>query len=76
VGFIVRTVLLDGEFEKVKAELPLLICNTTVAKEHMSKAEQSICTIKERTRGVVCALPFTNILQRLKIDFFILLPYG
>ncbi len=37
-----RTVLMDGEFEKVKAELPLLICNTTVVKEHMSEAEQSI----------------------------------
>jgi hypothetical protein len=56
-----HTVVMEGEFKTVKAELPLLICNTTVAKEHVSKAERSIRTIKERTRGVVCTLPFTNI---------------
>jgi hypothetical protein len=46
-GFTVRTILMDGEFEKIKDNLPSLICNTTVAKEHMSDAEQTICTIKE-----------------------------
>ncbi len=38
-GFAVRTILMDGEFEKVKDELPSLICNTTAAKEHVSNAE-------------------------------------
>ncbi len=47
-GFSVRTILMDGEFEKVKNELPLVVCNTTAAKEHVSDAEHSICTIKER----------------------------
>ncbi len=46
-GFIVCTNLLDGEFKKVKDKLPSLICNTTAAKEHVSDAERTICTIKE-----------------------------
>jgi hypothetical protein len=49
---------MDGKFEKVKNELPLVVCNTTSAKEHVSKAERSICTIKERMRGIVGMLPF------------------
>ena len=40
---------MDGEFEKVKNELALVVCNTTAAKEHVSKAEHSIRTIKEHT---------------------------
>jgi hypothetical protein len=41
-GFIVRTILMDREFEKVKAVVPRLECNTTAAKEHVSKAERAI----------------------------------
>ena len=48
-GFSVRAILMDGKFEKVKNELALGVCNTTEAKEHMSKAECSIRRIKERT---------------------------
>ena len=57
-GFNVRTILMDGEFEKVNDELPLVECNTTAAKEHLSEAERSISTIKERMRGIVGTLPF------------------
>ncbi len=46
-GFSVRTILTDGKFEKVKNELPLVVCNTTAAKEQVSEAERSIHTIKE-----------------------------
>ncbi len=49
-GFTVHTILMDGEFEKVKDELPSLICNMTAAKEHVSNAEQTIRTIKGRSR--------------------------
>ena len=48
-GFVVRTILMDGEFfEKVKSLMPTVECNTTAAKEHVSKAEQTIRTVKER----------------------------
>ncbi len=59
--FTLHTILIDGEFEKVKDELPSLICNTTAAKEHVSDPEQTICTIKEQSRGIVCTLPFEYI---------------
>ena len=48
-GFVLRTILMDGEFEKIRPLLPNLECNTTAAKEHISEAERTIRTIKERT---------------------------
>ncbi len=48
-GYTTRTILMDGEFEKINDLVPQLECNTTAAKEHVSKAECGICTIKERT---------------------------
>jgi hypothetical protein len=68
-GFRVRSILMDGEFEKMKGLMPTVECNTTTAKEHVSKAERSIRTVKERTRGIVTMLPFTHIPRRMKIEF-------
>jgi hypothetical protein len=68
-GFNVRTILMDGGFEKLKNTLPTVECNTTAAKEHVSKAEGSIRTVKEKTRGLIGMLPFNNIPQRIKIKF-------
>ena len=51
-GFTVCYVLMDGKFEKVKAELPSIVCNTTAMKEHVAEAERQIRTIKERSRGI------------------------
>ncbi len=39
---------MDGEFEKVKGLMPMVEYNTTAAKEHASKVEHSIRTVKER----------------------------
>jgi hypothetical protein len=60
-GFTVCAILMDGEFEKVEDKLPSLICNRAAAKEHMSNAEQTICTIKEQSREIVCTPPFKYI---------------
>jgi hypothetical protein len=60
---------MDGEFEKVEAEMPNLVCNTTAAKKHVSEAEHLICMLNERTRGIVCTLLFQYIPQRLKVEF-------
>jgi hypothetical protein len=68
-GFNVRTILMDGEFEKLKNILPTVECNTTVAKEHVSKAERSIRTVKERTWGLIGMLLFDNIPWWMKIKF-------
>ncbi len=68
-GFRVRSNLIDGEYEKVKGLMPTVECNTTTAKEHVSKAECSIRTVKKRTRGIVTMMPFTHIPRRMKIEF-------
>ena len=68
-GFVVRTILMDGEFENIRPLLPNLECNTTAAKEHVSEAERTIRTIKERTRGLLATLPFSHMPQRMKIEF-------
>jgi hypothetical protein len=40
-----------------------------VAKEHVSKVEQTIRTIKEWTRGLLATLPFQHIPRCMKIKF-------
>jgi hypothetical protein len=60
-GFRVRNILMDGEFEKIKELMPPVECNTMAVREHVSKAERCICTIKEHVRGLVTMLPFTYI---------------
>ncbi len=68
-GFRVRTILMDGEFEKLKPLMPSVECNTTAAKEHVSEAERTIRTLKERVRGLLNTLPFENLPRRMKIKF-------
>ncbi len=53
--------MMDGEFEKIKDLLPMVKFNMTAAKEHVSKAEQMIRTIKERAQGLISTLPFEYI---------------
>ncbi len=36
-GCTIRTILMDGEFKKIKDLVPRLECNTTAAKEHQNK---------------------------------------
>ena len=75
-GFTVRYVLMDGEFEKVKAELPSIVCNTTAAKEHVAEAEQQIRTVKERSRGIRATLPFSSIPKKVKIELIYFIFYS
>ncbi len=67
--FRVRTILMDGEFERIKNLMTTVECNTTAAKEHVSKAERTIRTIKDRTRGLITTLPICYIPRRVKIEF-------
>jgi hypothetical protein len=68
-GFRVRTVLMDGEFEQLKPIMPTIECNTTAAKEHVSKAERTVRTLKEPVRGLLAVQPFKHIPKRVKIEF-------
>jgi hypothetical protein len=60
---------MDGGFEKLKNILSTVECNTSAANEYVSKAECSIRTVKERTRGLISMLPFNNIPWRMNIEF-------
>jgi hypothetical protein len=60
---------MDGEFEMIKPLLPTLECNTTAAKEHVSKVERTIQTLKERTLGLLATLLFSHVPKRMKIEF-------
>jgi hypothetical protein len=68
-GFRVRSILMDGEFEKIKPLMPTIECNTTAAKEQVSEVERTIQTVKNRTRGLLATLPFAHIPWRMKIEF-------
>jgi hypothetical protein len=68
-GFSIRRILMDKHFEKIKNSMPTVECNTTAAKEHASKVEQTIRTIKEQTQGIVATLPFRYISKQMKIKF-------
>jgi hypothetical protein len=68
-GFRVRTVLMDGKFEKLKPIMLTIECNTTAAMEHVSKVECTKRTRKERVRDLLAVQPFEHIPKRMKIDF-------
>ncbi len=57
-GFRVQTILMDNEFEKVKAHVDTAILNTTAAAEHVGEIERRIRVVKERSRGIICTLPY------------------
>ena len=63
-----RTILMDGEFEKLKPLMPSIECNTTAAKEHVNEAERTIRTLKERMRGLLATLQFDNMPRQMKIE--------
>ncbi len=76
VRFNVDTVLMDGKCEEVQDELLLVVCNTTVAKEHISKAKRSICTINERTRAIIGTHLLRAFHEGSRWNLFILLFCG
>ena len=49
--------------------MPIVECNTTAAKEHVSEAEQTIQMAKERICGLLATLPFSHVPKRMKIAF-------
>ncbi|KAL7464039.1 hypothetical protein ACHAXS_004383 [Conticribra weissflogii] len=60
-GFKVQTLLMDGEFEKVKQLIPEVVVNNTSAGEHMGDVEQHIRTLKERGRGMINTIAFKKM---------------
>ena len=73
---MVRYVLINGEFEKIRPLLPLILCNTTAAREHVAEIEQKIRVVKERGRGTMATLPFLHVPRRMKIELIYFCVFG
>jgi hypothetical protein len=67
-GFTVQTILMDYEFLKVKDQVPSAVLNTSAAAEHIGKIERCIRVIKERSRGIICTLPYMRLPQKMLIN--------
>ncbi|KAL7461208.1 hypothetical protein ACHAXS_001628 [Conticribra weissflogii] len=52
-GFVVQTILVDGQFEGLKAQLSNTVVNTTPSSEHVGDIERCLRLIKERGRAIV-----------------------
>ena len=53
-GFIVHNIIMDGEIEKIKSEVNVLVdINISAAREHVGKIERYHKTLKERCRCVL-----------------------
>jgi len=59
-GINVAQINADNEFECVRGELGSTHLNTVGAEEHVGEIERSIRTIKDATRTVIHALPYTH----------------
>jgi hypothetical protein len=67
-GFQVGTMLMDNEFEKLRVLIPILIVNTTAAKEHVPEVDRRIRLIKERRRGILNTLPLKKMPKIMLIE--------
>ncbi|KAL3810038.1 hypothetical protein ACHAXA_000207 [Cyclostephanos tholiformis] len=67
-GFQVGTVLMDNEFEPLRVLIPIIVVNTTAAKEHVPEIERRIRLIKERGRAILNTLPYKKIPQLMLIE--------
>ena len=68
-GFRIRNAFMDGQFEPLRgnlAELGILL-NAASNDKHVPEIEKRICTVKERTWGIYCTLPFQKMPRRLVI---------
>ncbi len=61
------TVLIDNKFENLRVLSPILVVNTTAAKEHVPEVETCIHLIKEYRRGILNTLPFRKMPQIILI---------
>jgi hypothetical protein len=67
-GFQVGTVLMDNEFEPLRQLIPIIVVNTTAAKEHVPEIERRIRLIKDHGRAILNTLPYKKIPQLMLIE--------
>ena len=61
-GFVVRTALMDMEFEPLVDKCEDCLINTTAAREHVTDIERHIRTQKDRSRSVLSELPYKDFM--------------
>lgn len=66
-GFVIETILMDGQFEPLRGGLADLqvTLNTVANDEHVPEIERYIRTVKERMRSVYNTLPFERLPGRM-----------
>jgi hypothetical protein len=69
-GFKITHMLMDGQFESLRADIADLqiTLNTVSNDEHVPEIERRIRTVKERTRCIYSTLPFPKIPPRMVIE--------
>jgi hypothetical protein len=67
-GFYVGMVLMDNDFKKLRNLVPILVVNTTAAKEHVPEVKRRIQLIKERGKSILNTLPFKKMPQVILIE--------
>lgn len=69
-GFRITHLLIDGEFESLRADVATLgiTVNTVARGEHVPDIERYIRTVKERARCLFHTMPFDAIPQRLVVE--------
>ena len=69
-GFKVDTLLMDGQFEPLRAPLSGIgvSLNTVARDEHVPEVERWIRFIKERMRAIFNTLPFEHLPPRLIVE--------
>jgi hypothetical protein len=69
-GFIITSVLMDGQFDSLRGDIADLqiTLNTVARDEHVPEVERQVRTIKERARAVYNTLPFPKLPARMTIE--------
>ena len=60
-GFVVQTIVMKTEFNKVMVELPEVVTNTSEVQEHVAAVEHMTRVIKEQCRVNLTTMPFKFI---------------
>ncbi|KAL7464347.1 hypothetical protein ACHAXS_004676 [Conticribra weissflogii] len=67
-GFVIQTILVDGQFEPLKNHLLNVVVNTTASSEHVGEVERCLRVIKERARAITSGLPYRRMPKRILIE--------
>ena len=69
-GFHTKTIIMDGQFDGLRANLAEMgmTLNSSANDEHVPEVERHIRTLKERVRSVYNMLPFAKMLAHMIIE--------